>query len=359
MKILINALSGIGDALMFSPALSVLKKHLPDAQTEMMVMFKAVRDIYLNNPNISKIHFIDFLNQPRWKSLRHVINLRKNRYDASLNVYPSNRKEYNIINFLIGARLKIAHRYNNLSAREFDFLNNRLVKETKDLHNVIENFNLICQLAPHAKSDELGRLEIYIPLEDEIWATKYCINNKLTDKLIIGFHAGSATFKGHINKRWGIEKYTALAEKLNKDFDAKIVLFGNEAELNNKILGEIRNFAFYPETDSINKSLALIEKCRLFVSGDTAFMHIAAALGIPQVAIFGYTNYRELYPWKNKHILIKKELECSPCFYNSPRPVKCIYKGNDEFKCMRDISVEEVYNACIQLIGEIPDNLKS
>ena len=63
MKILINALSGIGDAVMFSPALSVLKKHLPDARIEMMVMFKAVREIYEKNPAIDKVHFIDFLNQ--------------------------------------------------------------------------------------------------------------------------------------------------------------------------------------------------------------------------------------------------------------------------------------------------------
>jgi heptosyltransferase-2 len=79
-------------------------------------------------------------------------------------------------------------------------------------------------------------------------------------------------------------------------------------------------------------------------------MHIAAGLKIPTVAIFGYTNYKELYPWKNKHEIVRKELECSPCFFNSPRPVQCIFTGEEEFKCKKTIEVEEVFNAAASLL---------
>ncbi len=82
MKIIINALSGIGDAVMFSPALKSLKDKLPESEIEMMVMFSAVKDIYEQNPAINKIHFIDFLNQPALKSFKQVLALRKNKYDA-------------------------------------------------------------------------------------------------------------------------------------------------------------------------------------------------------------------------------------------------------------------------------------
>jgi len=59
MKILILALSGIGDALMFSPALKLLRRSLPSAQIDMLVMFSGAKDIYQNNPNLSNlIHLI-------------------------------------------------------------------------------------------------------------------------------------------------------------------------------------------------------------------------------------------------------------------------------------------------------------
>jgi heptosyltransferase-2 len=107
------------------------------------------------------------------------------------------------------------------------------------------------------------------------------------------------------------------------------------------------------------QSLALMKKCSLMVSNDTALMHLAAGLKIPTAAVFAYTNYKELYPWQNKHIIIRRELKCSPCFFNSPRPVKCIYTGEEEFKCIKTIPVSEVMAACEKLIEEIPREVKA
>ncbi len=105
-------------------------------------------------------------------------------------------------------------------------------------------------------------------------------------------------------------------------------------------------------THNYMDSVSRMKYCRLFVSNDTAFMHTAAALQIPTVAIFAYTNYKELYPWKTKHAVIRKDLACSPCFYNSPKPATCIFKGSDEFKCMKLIEVSEVFGAADRLISE-------
>lgn len=110
MKILIIALSGIGDALMFTPALKLLRTHLPDPQIDVLVMFKGAHDIFLNNPNINDVYHFDFLKEGSFKSFKYVLRLRR-KYDASINVYPSNRKEYNIINFLIGAKKRTAVKY--------------------------------------------------------------------------------------------------------------------------------------------------------------------------------------------------------------------------------------------------------
>ena len=353
MRILINALSGIGDAIMFSPALELLKKQLPGSEIDMTVMFKQVEEIYANNPNVSKIYFIDFLEQSKLKSLKQVLALRKNKYDASINVYPSNRREYNMVQRLIGADKRIATRYNHYSKSNWDYLNNILKQEVKDRHNVLENFDLVKFLAPNIKEEELGPFRIKISIEDEVFAQKYFLDNILQDQFVVGFHAGSATFKRHINKRWAAEKYIELAKELHKKYFAQVMLFGTEQDVNEKIYSEIRSFGHLPKTGGIMQSMALMERCKLFVSNDTALMHLAAGLKIPTVAIFAYTNYKELYPWKNKHIIVRKDLECSPCFFNSPKPVECIYTGEDEFKCIKTIDVSEVLEACKKLIEEI------
>ncbi|MGH2574321.1 MAG: glycosyltransferase family 9 protein, partial [Ignavibacteria bacterium] len=329
MKILINALPGIGDAIMFSPSLSLLKRRLPDSQIDMLVMFQQVEQIYRSNKNLNKVYFIDFLNQSKFKSLKEVLELRKNKYDFSVNIYPMNRKEYNLINFLTGAKKRIGCSYNNYSFSNLDFLNTNLKQEEKNRHNVLENFDLIKNISEDANETELGNYELNLGKEELDYAEKYIKENNLSGKLLIGFHAGSATFKGHINKRWASEKFIELAQRLNAKFQSAIILFGTENELNERIHKETNKISFIPKVNNILESVALIKKCKILVSNDTALMHLAAAVEVPTVAIFGYTNYKELYPWKNKYIIVRKELECSPCFFNSPKPVKCIWTGED------------------------------
>jgi heptosyltransferase-2 len=359
MRILINALSGIGDAVMFSPALAVLKKHLSNSQIDMLVMFQQVGEIYRLNKNVNNIYFIDFLHQSKFKSLREIYRIRKNHYDVSIDVYPSNRKEYNLLNFMLGAKKRIATKYLNYSKSNWDFLNTQLKGEVKDRHNVLENFDLIQQLAPDAKEEELGDIEIDISIDDEVFATDYLIDNQIIDKPLVGFHAGSATFKRHINKRWAKEKYISLAEKLNEQYNAHILLFGTENDVNEYIHEKTEGITSIPKERNIMQSIALMEKCKLFVTNDTALMHISAGLKVPTVVIFGYTNYKELYPWHNKHVIVRKELDCSPCFFNSPKPVHCIFTGEDEFKCIKTIELGEVMSAAEKLIEEIPRNVES
>ena len=78
MKILINALSGNGDALMFSPALRILKEKLPDSEIDMLVMFRSVKEMYEQNPFLNEIYLIDLLKQSKFKSLSEIRGLKLN-----------------------------------------------------------------------------------------------------------------------------------------------------------------------------------------------------------------------------------------------------------------------------------------
>ncbi len=349
MKIIINALSGNGDALMFSPALRLLKKHLPDADIEMLVMFRSVKEMYQYHPAIKNIHLVEFLKQSKSDSLKQLLALKKNKYDVSINVYPSNRSEYNIVNYILGAKKRLAHHYTHTNFFRAEWLNNVLTDEIPDRHNVLQNFDLVGKIIP-ADESELTNKEIFFNEEHSSASEKWISEINPSKKLLIGFHAGSAVLKNQIHKRWGMINYAKLAKILAYKYNAKILLFGNEFELNEDIKRLAASDVILASTSDYMDSIARMRYCNLFVSNDSAFLHTAAAFKIPTVAIFAYTNYKELHPWMNEHIVVRKDLSCSPCFYNSPRPVTCIWKGEDEFKCIKTIGVDEVLDACDKLM---------
>jgi heptosyltransferase-2 len=231
-----------------------------------------------------------------------------------------------------------------------EFLNNITVKEVKDIHNVVQNVNLIRKLVD-INDSEINGLEINVTEDNEnsaiLWLNKNSVDLR---KPVVGFHAGSSTLKNHIHKRWDKDKYAELGGKLIEEFDCTILLFGSEKELNENINNSLNNKAIIASTSNYMDSMSRLKHCNLFVSNDTAFLHSASAFKIPVVAIFGYTNYKELYPWQTENVVIRKDYDCSPCFYNSPKPASCKWKGSDEFKCIRNISVNEVYEACCKFL---------
>lgn len=351
MKALINALSGIGDALMFTPALKLLKERRPDLQVDLLAMFESVKQIFKHNPYVNEVFFIDFLHQSKIKSIREVLQIRKRRYDYSINVYPSNRAEYNLLNFFLCSGKRIGCKYNHTHLFRFEFLNQLRYPEIKDRHNVLQNVDLIKDIIGEVSEDEVPPMQIFIP-EEKKRSGKIWVSEKVKEKLPIGIHAGSATLKNHIHKRWDLNKYIALCKILIKEKNAFILLFGSEIDINTKIKNELKENCELASTKDFMDSVSRLMYCKLFISNDTAFLHTSAALGIPVVGIFGYTNYKELYPWKSPHRIVRLDLDCSPCFYNSPKPAECKWKGEDEFKCIKGISLENVYKEVNELLKQ-------
>ena len=346
MKILILALSGIGDALMFTPALKLLRQSLPSAQIDALVMFKSSKEILQNNPNLNSVIYFDFLKEGSLNSLNFVLDLRK-KYDAAINVYPSNRKEYNIINFLIGAKKRAGIEYLRMNKQNFGWLNNITVLENDETHNVQTNIKLIEKLLDK-KFNEEPAMDIYLSDEDEKFAVDFLEENKIQkNDYVIGFHPGCATLKNHIKRRWEPEKFAGLGKKLIKGKNAKIFLFGGpeEEELKSSINSMIDSENSYViKTDNFLQSIAVMKRCNVFVTNDSALMHIASALGLKVVAIIGPTNKHYIHPWKTEHRIVSLNLDCSPCFFYSPKPLACS-RTDVQFKCIKDLDVEMVYKS--------------
>lgn len=351
MRILILALSGIGDALMFTPAISLLRKVLPDSVIDALVMFKGAEEIYKRNEYLNNVHYFDFLNKSRLSSLKFILRLR-GKYDASINVYPSNRKEYNIINFLLRAKKRAAVRYLRMDSKELGYLNNIRITEDDSLHNIQTNIK-ICEKLLNIKFDE--EPDLYFPLTaaDEKFAEDFLRElNISANDLLIGFHPGCATLKNHIRRRWEPEKFAELGKRLIKNFNSKILIFGgpDEEELKKNICRMIDSpYAFTVSKGSLTENAAVMKSCKVFVSNDSSLMHVAAALKLKVVSIIGPTNINYIHPWHTEYKTVSLQLECSPCFIYSPRPLIC-FRDDIKFKCIKELDAEMVYNAAVDFL---------
>ena len=346
MKILILALSGIGDALMFTPALKLMRQSFPDAQIDALTMFKSVKDMYDRNPDFNNVYYSDFLNQSAVKSLMFVLKLRK-KYDASINVYPSNRKEYNLINYFIGAKKRAGVKYLRRNAQELGFLNNVNITEDDSLHNVQENIKLAEKLF-NKKFDDEPALHFPLTNNDLTFSESYLNTLHIKENdLVIGFHPGCATLKNHIKRRWEPEKFIELGKRLIEQNKAKLLIFGGpeEDELKQSICSGINSpDVFSVKTNNLPESVAVLKRCNLFVTNDSSMMHIASALQKKVVAIIGPTNPNYIHPWKTEHKIVTLNLDCAPCFVYSPRPLIC-FRDDVKFKCIKELNVDMVYDA--------------
>jgi heptosyltransferase-2 len=96
---------------------------------------------------------------------------------------------------------------------------------------------------------------------------------------------------------------------------------------------------------TVAEALALVSMCALFLSNDSGLMHVAAALNIPQVALFGSTDPQKTAPLNNRAVVIHPEhVSCTPCFKRS-----C----PEDLECMKAITVDEVTTAAEQLLAEM------
>jgi heptosyltransferase-2 len=196
-------------------------------------------------------------------------------------------------------------------------------------------------------------LEFLFNNEDLEYSEKYFLKcNITTDQTVIGFHPGCAIFKNHIKRRWEPEKFSELGKKLINDFNAKILIFGgaDEIELKNQVANKINSTnVFVIETENLAQSAAIMKRCNLFVTNDSSLMHVASALQLNIIAVIGPTNRNYVHPWQTNHKIVSLNLECSPCFYYSPKPLTCI-RNDVKFKCIKELSVDMVYNAAKEFL---------
>lgn len=344
-KILVISLQSIGNNVMLTPMLRTLRENRPDSRITLLVYKNITQKLFSRCPYVDEIvHLMDGEKMP--VSVLTLINkLRRQMFDISLTVFPANDLRFNLIARIIGARERISHTYPGLKWQALSFLQNKRIPIYRDRHDVEQNMALLSLMGISAEGEDLS-LELWPDEEDRKFAESFLKKRGLEGRFLVGLQPGSDKISGMDLKRWGEKKYAELSDKIIKEMGAEILIFGDKKEkpIKEKIVRQMENKGIAVPTVSLNRTVGLIERCSLFISNDSGMMHVAVAMQIPTLGIFGPTDPVRTAPWGTAHRVVKSELVCVPCWklVDVGQRSRCIHSRRI---CMEDLSVEKVFAA--------------
>jgi len=267
--------------------------------------------------------------------LSTVSNLKNKKFHTVINLQCNKPSHY--INFFVNKKYTINKSY-NFFQKLF-----HIKTHSKSMQEILEALNIDKKLIKNYILDKKNS-SITLPVSKE---NRYEseIKNKFTNKKIIAISVG--TSKAWESKKWGKENFKNLISLLKNNFG--IILVGSKLELDDtkEIMDEFKGkiLSFVNKTN-LTELKSVISLANLYLGNDSGPTHIAAALGIKTVTIFGSTDIKHSVSFihtNSVHTNIKpsSSIICHPCYKK-----KC----PTEHECMKDISVESVYKEVINAL---------
>jgi ADP-heptose:LPS heptosyltransferase len=346
MKVLVLCLPGIGDALMATPMIRVLSEECPSATIDVACMFGGVEYVFMHNKNVSRIHYLPIYKEPALRGLRHVLRLRDQRYDVSVLAFPAFRREYHAVARIIGAEKRVAHRFGSGAIREWHFLNTELVPVDDAVHNVINNMNLVHVLginweAKYSAADL--RYDLTLDPEAVQFGQRYLQTIGWDGRMVVGVHPGSIDSRAGLYKRWPSDRWVQLIDRLNQREGLCVLVFygGHEATIADYIHSSVRDQAKCHRVAglSFSETLGVLANVSALVSNDNGFAHLANALQVQGVVLFGPTNLRWCAPYDTRFTASIRRATFRPWFLNDMKVTK---PPRDAESGMEKIEVEDV-----------------
>ena len=310
-KIMVRTTNWIGDAVISLPAIEALHARFPNSEI-VLVSKPWVSDLYLNHPAVSRQIVYDAEGEHQglrglWKLVQ---TLRAERFDAAILLQNAFQAAW--MAWCARIPLRIGYARDGRSLLLSDAV--EPPPPAAYGHQVYYYLQLLfrCGLIENAATFP----EIRLPLaeSEQRWAAKQLQEVGLGGRrFLVGISPGAA-FGGA--KRWITNRYAELADRLIEAVGANVLIFGSRAD---RPVAEAMAQAMEHTSvmvagkTSLREFLALMSKCHLVITNDSGSMHLAAALGLPLLAIFGSTNERATGPLGRSARIAKNPVECSPC----------------------------------------------
>lgn len=327
-RLLIRGTNWIGDAVMTLPAISAVRKSFPRARISILVK-PWVAELFYINPDVDEVIIFDDPGRhsgPVGK-FRLAGELREKHFEAAILL--QNAIEAAIIARLAGIPIRAGY---NSDAR--GVLLTHSVQRTAAIR-AVHQVDYYLEMVKALGCRSAGRdIDLRPSVEYQRLADAALAPHRFDrEHFLIGMAPG-ATYGPA--KKWFPERFAEVADHLMERFPAQVVLFGSAVD--KEAISAVAKNARHELIDlsgrtSLKAAIGLIAQCRLFISNDSGLMHVAGALDIPTIAIFGSTNPVTTSPVGSHTAVIHKDVPCSPCL-----KVSC----PTDFRCMDLISTEDI-----------------
>lgn len=320
-NILVRMPNWIGDLVMATPVLTDLRRHFPKAA--ITAMCKApLCELLQEDQSIDELYCFhkpanDFA---RRRSRDIVAKIQAGKYDIGVLLTNSFSSAWQFWQGGVKRRIGYAKHWRRLLLTDS-------VVETGKEHQVLRYKRLLEPLGI-SQSDSMPRL--YLKAQEKEESKKILeAQGYVRGKKLIGIHPGAAYGAA---KRWPADRFRALAMRLLLETDAYVVFFG-DASVKEIAQGLPERVIDLSGVTTLRQLACLIQDCTVFLTNDSGPMHMADALQVPIVALFGSTDAEVTGPYGQKESVIYKKVPCSPCF-KRVCPI--------DFPCMKGISVDDV-----------------
>ena len=341
-KIIIKSVNWIGDAIMTTPTIRLIRRGFPQAKLTLLAR-KSVAPVFANNPDIDEVWLEDEVEgeapngHGRFRKMRKLIErMRGESFDLGFALPNSLGAAY----LLWAGEVK------------------RRIGYARDLRSPLLTDPVSCTrtiLSCHQVEYYLNLLHPVLSMDDEPRELVLNVAGKTVVRVdalleeqgigraerLIGINPGA--FYGTA-KRWLPERFAETADRVARSSGGRIVLNGSASE--RETADEIVRKCEEPAVNmagvlSLAEAVALIDRCAIFITNDSGGMHLAAARNAPTVAIFGSTDWRTTYPYSPASRIVRHDTPCAPCLLREC-PI--------DHRCMTRVTVAEVVAAAEQLL---------
>jgi len=330
-KILIRSTNWLGDAVMTTPALAAIRANFPEAHIAILAT-PVVAELFTPHEDVDEV--ILYQRKGRHAGFRGKMliarELRKRDFDLAILL--QNAFDAALISFLAGIPNRMGYR---TDARGFLLTHGcPVLPQINTLHHVDY---YLAMLTRFGITTTVKRQKITITTAEIEHAAEFlAAKGVMADDFLLGINPGAAYGSA---KRWYPERFAAVADRLAAAWGAKVIITGGPGEV--AIADDIQKYMNYPSLNmagktSVRELLAFIKRCNFFISNDSGPMHVAAALEVPLVAIFGPTDHTTTSPFTEKMTIVRQQTECSPCLLRECPTDHC---------CMKAVTVEDVVEA--------------
>lgn len=367
ISILVKAPNWVGDCVMATPALEFLRSAFPDARIDVMAR-PSVAAVFAENPHITQLIVAD----DRKLEPDTRVTLHSNRYDAAALMPNSLSSAWLALKLWIpkrigfsrgGRALLLTHRI-SYRGREWQTptpkpLSSKSIPGEHPPAGAAQPRHMVHYYLRIAHETALalgGRVysgSEETPPQSHLRASEesrrrvedLLVQRGLAGKKLVGLNAGAAYGSA---KRWPPERLGEVAAALAAD-GIEIVTIASrfESELTNQIESMTKcKIHRLGEELSLADLIALLPQLAVLITNDSGPMHMAAALEVPTVAIFGPTDWNVTSPWQQRASVVRHSPQCSPCFLREC-PI--------DHRCMERISAEQVISAARKLMAVAAD----